>query len=465
MCVDNNSTNFNKTLNLFDAVAIVAGSMIGSGVFIVSADILRQVKSSWLLLLVWIIAGLMTILGALCYGEYAASIPEAGGQYIYLKKVWGKLVGFLYGWTLFLVIQTGTIAAVSVAFAKFLGVLLPGVSASNILIRWHGFGISTEQLAAICLIALLAFINSRGVKAGALVQNLFTSTKVIALTALILAGFLLGINFHIIHLNFSHAFITATTISPFTAVSVALVGALFSLDSWNNVTFVAAEIKKPEKNLPKALILGTGMVICLYLLLNLAYLFVLSIPQIQYAHDDIVGAAFMSAILGEMGKLVISVIILISAIGCVNGIILAGSRVFYAMANDGLFFKKLGILDPKTNVPLNALIIECIWASMLVMSGSYMQLLEYVIFAALLFYILTVSGLFIFRKKFPDIPRPYKAIGYPYSPIIYCILAFIVTLNLLIYKPAFSWIGLCLVLTGIPVYFVWNKIRQLNKVS
>ena len=451
--MENNSTNFKKTLNLFDAVTIVAGSMIGSGVFIVSADISRNVQSAWLLLLVWLIAGIMTILGALCYGEFAASMPEAGGQYVYLKKIWGEFVGFLYGWTLFLVIQTGIIAAVAVAFAKFLGVLIPGIGASRVLISWHGFGISSQQLAAISLIALLTIINARGVKFGALIQNIFTSTKVIALLGIILCGLLFGINFHIIHLNFSHIFNATTSISPFAAISIALVGALFSSDSWNNVTFVAAEIKNPEKNLPRALLLGTGMVIFLYLLVNLAYLFVLSLSQIQHAPDDIVGAAFMEAILGNPGKIIIFII---SAIGCINGSLLAGARVFYAMAKDGLFFKKLAILDSKANVPVNALIIEASWASLLVMSGSYMQLLDYVIFAALLFYILTISGLFIFRKKFPYVSRPYKTIGYPYSPIIYCILAFIVMINLLIYKPDYSWAGLLIVLTGIPVYFIWK---------
>lgn len=464
--MQNNSKNLLKSLNLFDATAIVAGSMIGSGIFIVSADISRQVNSPWLLLLVWLIAGIMTISGALCYGEYAASIPEAGGQYVYLKKIWGNLVGFLYGWTLFLVIQTGTIAAVSVAFAKFAGILFPSISSSSLLLNTALIKLSTQQIVAIALTILLTWVNTKGVKSGIIVQNIFTSAKITALLAIVLIGLFLGLNIETVSQNFSVAFTSGSSgINIFSLVAVSLVGALFSADAWNNVTFIASEIKNPQRNMPLALILGTGGVILLYLLTNFAYLSVLSFKEIQHPAEDIIAAALTGKILGSSGLIIISVIILISALGCVNGMILAGARVFYAMAKDGLFFKSLSNIDEKTNVPTNALVLQGAWASILVLSGSYSQLLDYVIFAALIFYILTISGLFVFRKKHPDIERPYKTLGYPFLPAIYCILAVYVAFNLLIYKPDYTWPGLMIVLSGIPVYFVWNFINSRKGVE
>lgn len=453
--------NFKKSLGIFDSIAIVAGSMIGSGIFIVSTDIAKQVNSTLLLLIVWIVAGLMTITGALCYGELAASIPETGGQYIFLKKIWGPLVGFLYGWTLFLVIQSGTIAAVSVAFAKFTGILIPFFKPSNLIINSCIIKISTQQILAIFLISSLTYINTKGIKNGVILQNLFTSTKIISLLGVIACGLFIGFRQDIFHMNFSHFWsLPYNPKNVFSLVSVALVGALFSADSWNNVTFIASEIKNPERNLPLALLSGTGLVILLYLLTNCAYLTVLPLHKIQIPNGEIVAASMMSAIFGNMGKIAISAIILISAFGCVNGIILSGARVIYAMSKDKLFFKKLSVLDEKHNVPSNALIFQGIWASILVLSGSYSQLLDYIIFAALVFYILTVSGIFVFRRKYPEVQSSYKVVFYPYLPILYCLTATFVAFNLLIYKPAYTWSGLYIVVSGIPIYYIWNFINS-----
>lgn len=466
------SNKFSKSLNLMDAIMLVSGSMIGSGIFIVSADIARSVQSGVLLLAVWLIAGIMTIAGALCYGEYAASIPKAGGQYVYLKKIWGEIPAFLYGWTLFLVIQTGTIAAVSVAFARFLGVLFPHISNSSKLISLAGVSLSTEQIIAIFMLIVLSAINTRGIKTGAILQNIFTITKIIALIAIIACGLFIGMNFETLmsNLNDNNINYSLTPILgmdwmvPFSVVAISLVGALFSSDAWNNVTFIAQEIKKPEKNLPLALLFGTGLVVFLYFLTNIIYLGTLSLTEIQTSLNDIVGASLMEAIFGTYGKIIISVIILISAFGCMNGMIIAGARVYYAMAKDGLFFKKLTKLGKKSQVPENSLIIQCIWASILVLSGNYSQLLDYVIFSALLFYIMTVGGLFKYRKDFPDIERPYKTLFYPYLPIFYCVLASFTAVNLLIYKPVYSGSGLIIVLSGIPVYYIWKKLLKTTNV-
>lgn len=466
------SGSLKKSLGIFDAVAIVAGSMIGSGIFIVSTNIAKQVNSTFLLLAVWIIAGIMTMLGALCYGELAVAMPEAGGQYIYLKKTWGKVTGFLYGWTLSFVIQTGCIAAVSVAFAKFLGIMVPYFSSSNFIIHASFIKISSQQILAILLIIFISMINSRGVKYGVIIQNVFTSTKLIALLGIIICGLAFGLRPEILHLNFSNFWsIPHSDVNVWSLISIALVGALFASDSWNNVTFIASEIRKPEKYLPIALLLGTGIVTLLYFMTNIAYLAVLHLNQIKTPGGDIVAAAMMSAIFGGAGKVIICLIILISAFGCINGTILAGARVLYAMAKDGVFFNRLAVLDEKTDVPINALIFQCTWACVLVLSGSYSELLEYIIFAALLFYILTVSGLFVFRKKYPEVNTSYKVPFYPYLPIIYCLMATFVALNLLIYKPFYSWSGLIIVLSGIPVYYIWSYYKKksanplLNNIS
>ncbi|MDD3013291.1 MAG: amino acid permease [Candidatus Gastranaerophilales bacterium] len=457
----NNLKESVKKLKLFDAVTIVAGSMIGSGIFIVSSDIAQQVNSSGLLLIVWLVAGILTILGALCYGEYAACWPQAGGQYVYLRKGWGELIGFLWGWTSFLVIQTGTIAAVAAAFAKFLGILFPAVNSTHYLINSHYFSASYQQIAAILLIILITGINLAGIKIGSIIQNIFTVTKVLSLAGLILCGVYWGLNSPDINLS-NTLTLPAFDVSLLPIIAVAMVGALFSSDAWNNVTFIAGEIEKAEKNLPLALIIGTGSVILLYLLINMAYLVVLPFSAIQHPSEDIIGAAFMGSIFGSYGMKIISIIILISVIGCINGLILAGARVFYAMAKDGLFFKKLSKLGNKSGVPENSLILQGIWASILVMSGSYSQLLDYVIFAALIFYVMTIGGLFICRKKYPDIPRPYKIIGYPYIPLIYCIIASFIAINILISKPFYAWAGLFIVIAGIPVYIFWKKKDNIN---
>ena len=399
-----------RSLNLFDAIAIVAGSMIGSGIFIVSADIARQVNSSLMLLLVWIVAGVMTLIAGLCYAEYSASIPEAGGQYVYLKKVWGKFAGFLYGWVSFLVIQTGTIAAVAVAFAKFSGVLFPQISSN------------------------------------------------IKLISMILCGICLGFNPHVFTENIT-TFSMPENISISSAIAVAMVGALFSADSWYNVTLIASEIKNPERNLPLSLFFGIGGVVLIYVLVNVIYLGVLPLDAIKHAPEDIVGAAFMGEIFGVWGKMIIAVIIVIAALGCVNGVILSGARIYYAMAKDGLFFNYLAELN-KNHVPGNALILQGIWASFLVLTGSYSDLLDYVIFVALLFYILTIGGLVYFRKKYPDINRPYKAILYPYLPLAYCFMATFICINLLVHKSQYTIPGLILVGIGALVYLFRFKLRE-----
>jgi basic amino acid/polyamine antiporter, APA family len=455
-----------KTLGLFDAIALVSGTMIGSGIFIVSSDIAKQVNSTLLLLLVWLIAGVMTIFAVLSYSELSVAIPETGGQYIYLRKIYGKLVGFLYGWTFFLVIQTGVIAAVSVAFAKFLAIIVPFFDSSNYIINSGFIKFSTQQCLAIFLIVFISMINTRGTKFGVMIQNTFTVAKIISLLGIIICGLFIGLKPEILHLNFSNFWsLPHYNMNVFSVMAVALVGALFSADSWNNLTFIASEIKKPEKNLPLAFIFGTGSVILLYILTNLAYLSVLYFSQIKTPGEDIVAATMMAVIFGSAGKVIISLIILVSAFGCINGNVLAGARVLYAMANDGVLFKKLSVIDEKTDVPLNAIVIQGVWASMLVLSGSYSQLLDYIIFSALLFYILTVIGLFVFRRKYPEVKTAYRVPFYPYLPIAYCLMGSFVALNLLIFKPAYTWPGLIIVLSGIPVYYVWGYFSKKAETS
>lgn len=458
--MEKKEVSLERSLNLFDAIAIVAGSMIGSGIFIVSADISRQVNSSAMLLLVWAVAGIMTLIAGLCYAEYSASMPEAGGQYVYLKKVWGKFAGFLYGWVSFLVIQTGTIAAVAVAFAKFSGVLLPQISSHIKIFSFHGFSISSLQALAIALIVVLTYFNIRGVKDGVFIQNVFTTTKILALVAMILCGIFLGFNPQVFSVNLT-TFAMPEGLSISSAIAVAMVGALFASDSWYNVTLIASEIKNPERNLPLSLFLGIGGVVLIYFLMNVIFLGVLPLEAIKSAPEDIVGASFMGAIFGTWGKVIIAAMIVIAALGCVNGVILSGARIYYAMAKDGLFFDYLAELN-KNHVPGNALILQGIWASFLVLTGSYSDLLDYVIFVALLFYILTIGGLIYFRRKFPDINRPYKAIFYPYLPLLYCFMAMFICVNLLIHKPQYTFPGLVLVGVGAVVYFFRFKISKVK---
>ncbi len=455
------SSKFVRGLGLFDSTMIVAGSMIGSGIFIVSADIARQVGAPGWLLMVWVLTGLLTVVAALSYGELAAMFPDAGGQYIYLREAHGPLWGFLYGWTVFLVIQTGTIAAVAVAFAKFLGVLMPSVSATNTLFTLGPISFSTQRLVGIGVVALLTATNTLGIKAGKIVQNTFTAAKVGALAALIVLAFFIGSNDEaaahtsdfwspIVNGN------TLSTIALLTAIGTAMVGSLFSADAWNNIGFAAEEVKEPHRTVPRAMMFGTIIVTILYLSANVSYIFVLPMDGIQHAAEDRVGTAAAQVIFGGGAAAIMAVAIMISTFGCTNGLILAGARVYYAMAHHGLFFKKIGELN-KHGVPANGLILQGIWAAVLALSGTYGNLLDYVIFAALLFYVLTVAGIFVLRRKRPDAQRPYKAWGYPVMPALYIVLATLIMIDLLIYKPAYTWPGLGLVLTGLPVYFLWKR--------
>lgn len=477
-------TEFVKALTLTDATMLVAGSMIGSGIFIVSADIARAVGSPFWLLAVWVLTGVITLLGALAYGELAAMYPRAGGQYVFLRESMGPLMGFLYGWTLFVVIQTGTIAAVAVAFGRFLGVLWPAVTPD--LYRWFphltvgtsggpiDLGLSPQRLIALLSVWLLTWINLRGVREGKLVQTSFTIVKTGALALLIILGLTVGRNATAIAANFGGGhFVGSTDVTGafVLAFGAALVGSLFSSDAWNNVTFAAAEVHHPKRNLPLALALGTGLVTLLYVTANVSYLTVLPLHGaadganvlargIQHATQDRVGTAAAEVIFGASGSAVMAVAILISTFGCMNGLILAGARVYYAMARDGLFFRGVGMLNER-RVPAAGLVIQAVWTTLLCLTGTYGQLLDYVIFAALVFYVLTTIGLFVLRAKRPDAERPYRAIGYPVLPGLYILLAASVAVILLIADKtrvqALS--GLALVLIGIPVFLLWRKVE------
>lgn len=486
-------SEFVKAMSLTDATMLVAGSMIGSGIFIVSASISRQVTSPFWMLMAWIVTGIITLLGALAFGEMAAMYPRAGGQYVFLRESMGSLMGFLYGWTLFVVIQTGTIAAVAVAFGRFLGVLVPSISpdrfgwfpSGDVCVGILGctdpaaaiqLGLSPQRLIALVTVWILTWINLRGVREGKMVQTTLTVVKTGALAILILLGLTIGRNAEAISANFSGGNFFGTggmDTSGFLIVfGAAMVGSLFSSDAWNNVTFAAAEVKNPSRNLPFALLLGTGLVSLLYVLANVSYLNVLPLAGsaeattvlgrgIQHAAQDRVGTAAAEVIFGASGATLMAIAILISTFGCNNGLILAGARVYYAMARDGLFFRKAGVLNAR-KVPSTALIVQSVWVSLLCLTGTYNQLLNYVIFAALLFYALTTVGLFILRRTRPDVPRPYRAIGYPVLPALYIILSGAVCIILLIAKStrteAFS--GLVLVLLGIPVYYLWRKVEE-----
>jgi len=491
--------HFVQGMGLFSATAIVMGSMIGSGIFIVSADMSRTLGSPALLIGAWLVTAVMTIIGALSYGELAAMMPKVGGQYVYLREALGPLWGFLYGWTLFLVIQTGTIAAVGVAFGKFLGVFIPSVSQTNWI--WHiahvppipvgpivlgnmDIGLNTANLSAIIIITLLTFTNTLGVKLGAAVQNVFTSAKVLALLGVVLVG-LVAKNATAIANNFGAGWsnfwagASWSTMHPvqvgvggptawvgaLTVLAVVQVGSLFSADAWNNVTFTAGEIRSPKRNLPLSLALGTGVVLALYLLCNFVYLSVLPMygtadaitvagRGIMFASQDRVATAVMEVAFGSIGAKLMAAAILISTFGCINGMLLAGARVYYAMSKDGLFFQSVGKLNPKSNTPVNSLWVQWAWTCLLCLSGSYGQLLDYVIFAVLLFYVLTIVGLFVLRRTQPDTPRPYRAFGYPVLPGLYIVMALWICGVLLRYKPQYTWPGLILVLFGLPVYFL-----------
>ena len=469
---------FQRRLTLFDSTAIVVGSMIGSGIFIVSADIARMVGSPGWLMIVWVITGFMTIFAALSYGELAGMFPKAGGQYVYLKEAYNPLTGFLYGWTLFLVIQTGTIAAVGMAFAKFAGVLVPWVSENIVWFRAGFFKFGPVQLVAIGSIAFLTWVNTRGIQQGKKVQNAFTSGKFILLVLFIIIGLGFASNFSTIHLN-NLVFwnpekegaggqdIPLAGLALVAALGMAMVGSLFSSDAWNNITFTAGEVINPRKNIPLSLLLGTLIVTILYLLANVVYITVLPVRGspagtdivargMQYALNDRLGTASISGLFGNYAVLIMAAFIVISTFGCNNGLILAGARVYYAMASDKIFFKKVGTLNKK-GVPATGLVIQGFWAGLLCLSGTYGQLLDYVVFAVLIFYVLTIFGLFRLRKNRPDIERPYKAFGYPVIPLIYIILAMTVMIILFFYKPEYTWPGLIIVILGIPVYYLWKK--------
>jgi APA family basic amino acid/polyamine antiporter len=492
-----------QTLGLFSSTALVAGSMIGSGIFLVDADIARSANSPALVLGAWVVTGILTVIGALSYGELAAMMPKAGGQYVYLRESLGPLWGFLYGWTLFLVIQTGTIAAVCVAFGKFLGVFFPRISTTHWL--WHiahvppikvgpmvlgnmDIGVNTANLTGIVIVFFLAFVNMFGVKLGALIQNVFTSAKALSLAALVLLTLTIGRNATAMAANFGQGGVEfwknagwsamhpvqvgiggpTVLVNLFVILAVVQVGSLFSADAWNNITFTAGEVKNPRRNIPLSLIMGTGFVVTVYFLATLGYLMVLPMhgdPHgatamargLQFASEDRVGTAALEVIFHASGAYLMAAAILISTFGCANGLSLAGARVYYAMSQDGLFFKSVGKLSERYKTPSAGLFVQACWTALLCVSGSYSQLLDYIIVAVLVFYILTILGLFVLRVKQPGASRPYKALGYPVLPALYIVMASWICIVLLRYKPQYTWPGLVLVLLGIPIYLFWSR--------
>ncbi len=478
--------NFKREINLYDAVMLVSGTMIGSGIFLVSSDVARQTGDAGWLLLSWLIAGGLTMMAALSYGELAAMFPQAGGQYVFLQKAYNRLVGFLYGWSFFTVIQTGTIAAVAVAFAKYTGVLTPSIINDDPILSIYGsFQISSQRLLAIASIVVLTYSNTRGVKLGKLIQNIFSSTKIIALAFLIVAGFIFA-NSEVIAANFTHIFQsnptakinfngqwTATVIGGMgivLALGVTQVGTLFSSDAWHGLTTAGDEVINPERNIPRGLAIGTLLVTVLYLLTNVVYLMILPLegnPEavdamgrgIQFASQDRVAAAATEAIGGPSMAIFMAVLIMISTFGCNNGLILTGARMTYTMAKDKLFFKNFGKLN-KAAVPSTALWWQCFWAGVLCLSGKYGDLLDYLMTVVILFYVLTIIGIFILRKKMPDHPRPIKAPLYPVLPFLYVIIASVIVLILIKEKPQFTFPGLAIVALGIPVYLWFKKTQQ-----
>lgn len=465
---------FKPSLGLFDATMIVAGSMIGSGIFIVSADMLKELGSAGWLLAAWGITGFMTLSAALSYGELSGMYPKAGGQYVYLKEAYNPLVAFVYGWSFFSVIQTGTIAAVAVGFAKFAGYFFPALAwedqnTFNLL----GLTIHYAQVVGIALIILLTLINTKGIETGKIIQTIFTSTKILSLFGLIIAGFI-AFNWDVWTANWQNPWTaqhltktdagigseTLLTAAVLGAVASAMVGSIFSSDAWNNVTFIAGEIKNPKRNIGLSLFLGTLIVTTIYILTNVVYLATVPIHELAFAKDNRVALSASEAIFGSSGTIIIAVMIMVSTFGCNNGLILAGARVYYTMAKDKLFFKQAGNLN-KNTVPAWALWIQCAMACALCLSGKYGDLLDMVSFIVVIFYVLTIAGIFILRKKYPDALRPYKAFGYPVLPVIYIIMGISFCTLLIIYKPAFTWPGLMIALIGIPLYY----LAVLNKKS
>jgi len=478
----NQEHTFKKSLTLFDSTAIVAGSMIGSGIFIVSSDISRLMGSPGWLLIAWVLAGFLTICAALSYGELAAMFPKAGGQYVYLKEAYNPLIGFLFGWTMFMVIQTGTIAAVAMAFAKYTGVLIPWVSEEVVWLKAGFFKFGPVQVTAIVSVAFLTWLNTRGIKEGKRVQNIFTSGKILILLLFIVVGLGFATNTGAINMNGKIFWepmqegpggvdIPISGFALIAALGMAMVGTLFSSDAWNNITFTAGEVINPRKNIPLSLFLGTLIVTILYLLTNVVYITVLPLrgdPNgtgivargMQYALNDRLATAAITGVFSNYAVVIMAIFIIISTFGCNNGLILSGARVYYSMAQDKLFFQQVGVLNNK-GVPAAGLIVQGIWASLLCLSGSYGQLLNYVIFAVLIFYILTIAGIFILRRKRPELERPYKAFGYPVIPIIYMILACLIVVILFL-KSEYTGPGLVIVLLGIPVYLLWKKEKGIR---
>jgi APA family basic amino acid/polyamine antiporter len=463
-----------RSLNLFDTIMIVSGSMIGSGIFIVSADMMRVLGSPFWVLMCWIISGVITLFAALSYGELAGMIPNAGGQFIYIKRAYGKLTSFVYGWTVFMVIQTGVIAAVAVAFARFTAVFIPFFDEKNVLLKIGSVSISSTQMLGVGSIFFLSYLNSLGINNGKIIQRLFTSTKLLALAGLIFIGFFVGYKSGYWQSNIALPFrpvgFSENTFSLsglLSAIGVALIGSLFSSDAWNNVTFIAGEIKQPQKNIPLGLLIGVLIVTVLYILANVAYFMLLPATGdansltvvgrgIEHAQNDRVGTAAMFAVFGEVSEYIMALLIVISTFGCNNGLILSGARLFQSMANEGLFFSSAAYLN-KNQVPSKALWFQAIWASILCLSGSYGSLLDYCTFASLIFYIVTISALFYLRKKEPDTPRPYKAFGYPVVPALYILMAGAICVDLLIFKPSNTFLGLLIMFLGIPVYYFFKR--------
>jgi APA family basic amino acid/polyamine antiporter len=470
-----------KRVNLFDGISIVAGSMIGSGIFIVSADIARTVGSPGWLMIVWLITGIITVIGAISYGELASMMPQVGGQYVYLREAYHPLIGFLFGWTTFLVIQCGSIAAVAVAFAKFSGVLVPWISDKNILVQAGALKITSTMLVAIASIIFLTWLNTRGIVTGKVVVNIFTSTKVLALFGFILIGFFAVKGLHSWQINrevfweagkigSGNQVIQLAGFALVAAVGTALVGSLFASDAWYNVTYISGEVINPKRTVPLSLIFGTMIVSVIYLFTNWIYIRILPLwgsPDgtdvisrgIQFATDDRVATSAMSVVFGDYAAIIMAIFIMISTFGCNHSLILAGPRVYYAMARDGLFFRKVGELNKK-GVPGFALIIQGVWSVLLCLSGTYSNLLDYVIFAVLIFFALTILAIFILRAKKPDMPRPYKAFGYPVVPAVYILVTTFIMVILLIYKPNYTFPGLIIVLLGIPIYYLWRKYSR-----
>lgn len=465
-------SDFHRSLSLLDAVMLVAGSMIGSGIFIVSAGMLRGLGSPAWMLTAWVVAGVLTVLAALSYGELAGMMPHAGGQYVYIQRAFGKLPSFMYGWTVFTVINSGIVAAVAVAFAKFSAVFFPALSPENVLMDLGFVQVSASQVYAVCTIILLTWFNTRGVEHSKTLTTVFTLAKVIAVLALIVVGLSVGLGTDMLTTNFSVGWSAARladdgSLTPLmgtallSALGVAMVGSLFSSDGWNSITFIAGEVKEPHRNIPLSLAIGTFIVTLLYVLGNITYLSLLPNEGIQHAAADRVGTAAAQVIMGDKAVWVMAALIMVSTFGCINGYVLVGPRLCYAMAKDGLFFKKAGVLSRK-GVPAWALWLQCLWGSLLCFSGKYNDLLNYTTFASLLFYIVTIAGIFILRKREPATPRPYRAFGYPLVPALYIVCALAFCVNLLIMEPLYTGIGLGIVALGAVVYYATGMQRAIT---